>query len=106
MDKRIINVNTKYSLDDTNSTRRKIAAMLIDGVDIGAFAPSLGGSIRITGKRIMDLALERLCNDLESAISKNNVPQSAAATEQQVDGEQRSKRKSSLDRLNESMGQQ
>lgn len=66
MEKRTINVNTKYSLDDTSPVRREIADLLINGLDLSVFTPE-AGALRITGKQILDLALARLVKDVNKA---------------------------------------
>lgn len=102
MDKRLINIHLKYSLDDTDPERRKAADMLINGVDIGAFAPGLG-RVRIAGRKIVDLALERLARDVEAA-EKRVTQQTQADPEETQSPAKPMKKKSSLEHLSEEMG--
>jgi hypothetical protein len=102
MDKRLINIHLKYSLDDSDSERRKAADMLINGIDIGAFAPGLG-RVRITGRKIVELALERLARDIEAAEKRRDEALNRDE-EDESSAPKPAKRKSSLERLSEGMG--
>lgn len=79
-----ISVNAKYSFSDLDPSKKRIAEMLRDGIDLGLITPDLG-IFNITGKKVLDLALDRLARDMEKLkTSRENLDDLAQTGHQSI----------------------
>lgn len=67
-----VNVNAKFNLNDSDESKAQIARMLRDGIDLNDLSPGVG-SLKIKGKKLLELALERIRQDIYQAKSSRSL---------------------------------